>query len=160
MKKYNILLIFLLLSTSGCALTGGSRTQYGGNVKLPSHGNYNNPSQVTVQPEVPIPGDQPSELALEDLYKTYYTPYSKLFKAALRAVEGLNLSLQNFNSTTGLIEFKSIQGVTYFIKVSPDKEFNSRASIKLFTADGSRKIGRDFVFNIFETINYHINNIQ
>lgn len=159
MRTLNCLLIITILGlSSGCALTGSSNPNYGGKVKLPEHGNYTTSSQIKVTPPVPEPRDRVQELTLDQLFKTYYAPYSDLFTASLRAIEALNLSLKTFNSTSGLIEFKTIQGQTYFLNIAPDKEFNSRATVKLFSGDGSRRINKDLVDSIFTAIEYSVNN--
>ena len=158
MKIHNIFLIALIISlTSGCALTGGSKPNYGAKVIKPAETNYSNPIQVTVKPPVPESNTERPETPLEDLTKAFYTPYSTLYTACLSALENMNLSLKSFNSTSGIIEFKTLQGQTLVIQVSPDKEYNSRSSVKLFAQDGSRRFNVNFINTLFESINYQIN---
>lgn len=152
MKKFTLLIACILFFSTGCVLTGRKGTNYGGNVRMP-----NDPATVRIKPPVPQPNSTSPELSLDQLYKTYYAPYSSLFTTTLRAVEALNLSVKGFNSTSGLIEFRTIQGYTYFLKVAPDQEFNSRSTVKLFSKDGSRRINKNLVESIFQSINYHLN---
>lgn len=159
MKIHNLILIALIISlTSGCALTGGSNSQYGANIKKPGENQYNTTTQIPVKPPVPEPNRVRPDTPLENLYKTYYAPYSTLYTACLRALENMNLSLTSFNSTTGIIEFKTIQGQTLVLQISPDKEYNSRSSVKLFAQDGSRRFNINFINTLFESIYYQINN--
>ncbi|MGD9581632.1 MAG: hypothetical protein AB7V50_09690 [Vampirovibrionia bacterium] len=157
MRTYSLLISFLIIFiTTGCALTGGSKSNYGANLKKPD-GNYNNATQIPVQPPVPDINSSKTDTPLENLFKTFYAPYSTLYTACLRAIENMNLSLTSFNSTTGLIEFKNIQGETLALKISPDKEYNSRSSVKLFAKSGSRKFNQNFINTLFESINYQLN---
>lgn len=159
MKIQTIFLIALIISlTSSCALTGGSKPNYGTTIKNSTENNYSNPIQVTVKPPIPEPNAERPDTPLENLIKTFYAPYSTLYTACLRSIENMNLSLKSFNSTTGIIEFKTLQGQTLVLQISPDKEYNSRSSVKLFAQDGSRRFNVNFVNALFESINYQINN--
>jgi hypothetical protein len=152
-----IIIICICLLVSGCALGGKTKTNYGAQVELPQRGNYTSPGEIHV---VPLPGQYKQELTIEELNKTYYVPYSELFTACLKAIRSMNLSLKTFNSTSGIIEFKTLQGNTYYLRLSPDSEFNSRSLIRLASPDGSRRIDKSFVDNIFNAINYQINKTQ
>lgn len=154
MKKYlSVLIICFLILLPGCITTGKKKTQYGAKIELPAHGNYTKPSQV---PVVPLPGDIKPELTLEEMNKTFYVPYSDLFTITLKALRSLDLSLNTFNSTSGMIEFTNIQGQTYYLRLYPDDEFNSRSLIKIFTPDGSRRIDKVLINNIFNSISIGI----
>lgn len=152
-----IILTFILISLNACALTGGTKTQYGGNVKLPEYGNYSTPSKITV---IPIPSQIQPELMPEDLIKNFYVPYPELFTATLKVLKGLNFNVETFNSSNGTIEFKTIQGENFYLKLAQDQEFNSRSTIKLFTSDGSLRIDKNFVKAIFDTIENQFSNKQ
>lgn len=159
MKIHNLFLITLIISlTSGCALTGGNNSHYGANIRKPGENQYNSTTRIPVRPPIPEPNRVRPDIPLENLYKTFYAPYSTLYTACLRAIENLNLSLTTFNSTTGIIEFKTMQGQVLALKVTPDKEYNSRSSVKLFSQDGSRRFNTTFVNTLFESIYYQVNN--
>ena len=51
---------------------------------MPQHGNYSTPSKIKTQTAPVPPVETVPELSLEELYKTYYAPYSDLFTTVLK----------------------------------------------------------------------------
>lgn len=151
-NQISLTIITLLLCISllnACATFGGSKVNYSGSVKLPEHGNY--------VPTAPIPGTTNNELSKDDVTALFNLPYSQLFTIALKSITRSNYSILNLNSDNGIIKFKTISGQDYYLKVSKDRDFDSKARVKVLPADGSYKIEKNFVLSIFETINNCIN---
>jgi hypothetical protein len=155
-KSIYVLLLIASIGISGCAMTGKTKTHYGGDVKLPKHGNYTSPSEI---PVVPLPGECKTELPLEALTKKYYVSYSDLFTQSLKALKNAQYTVMSFNSSSGIIEFKNLSGKVYYLRLSPDQEFNSRSIARIQAPDGSRRIDSTFVENIFSAIDFQISNM-
>lgn len=153
MKKYNYILILFVILLAGCATTGKTNINYGAKMKLPEHGNYTTPSVI---PVVPLPNNNEVALSPQDLKKSYLSPYADMFTACLKAIKTLNLTLKTFNSSNGIIEFKTIQGEAFILKLAPDNEVNSKSNIELSTPDGSTKFNKNFVTDLFKAIDNQI----
>ena len=152
LNQINLTLITLslcILLLNACTTLGGNKVNYSGSVNLPEHGNY--------VPTAPIPGSINKELSTDDVTALFNIPYSQLFTIALKSVTRSNYSILNLNSDNGIIKFKTTSGQDFYLKVSKDKDYDSKSRVKVLPADGSYKIEKNFVLSIFETINTCIN---
>lgn len=150
MKKAFMTAVLVLLLTTGCVTTTGG-TQYGGQVTPP---NMRQQSDQRTSSGVPLPTETTAkrELSYKELTKAYNTTFQDLFTHSLKALRNLNFTISTFNSTDGVIEFKSYNLKPMYLKVLSDKECPTASYARILSKDGSRKINPNLVENIFKEI--------